>query len=71
MLASTVQFSSNDQPPTTPLSNSEFTGAGNPKDEQRSHPQTPNSAPDIPAKPSTVPRSEEQYWEENPTEYAE
>jgi hypothetical protein len=28
MLASTVQFSSNDQPPTTPPTNDEFTGAG-------------------------------------------
>lgn len=28
MLASTVQFSSNDQPPTTPPKVSEFTGAG-------------------------------------------
>jgi hypothetical protein len=31
MLASTVQFSNNDQPPTTPLTCNEFTGAGNPK----------------------------------------
>jgi hypothetical protein len=29
MLASTVQFSNNDQPPTTPLTRNEFTGAGN------------------------------------------
>jgi hypothetical protein len=28
MLASTVQFSSNDQPPTTPSTSNEFTGAG-------------------------------------------
>ena len=28
MLASTVQFSSNDQPPTTPPTSNEFTGAG-------------------------------------------
>src|SRR5215218_2767777 len=31
MLASTVQFSNNDQPPTTPPSTGEFTGAGIPK----------------------------------------
>jgi len=29
MLASTVQFSNNDQPPTTPPTTGEFTGAGN------------------------------------------
>jgi len=29
MLASTVQFSNNDQPPTTPPFTGEFTGAGN------------------------------------------
>jgi hypothetical protein len=29
MLASTVQFSNNDQPPTTPGQHPEFTGAGN------------------------------------------
>jgi len=29
MLASTVQFSNNDQPPITPLRRSRFTGAGN------------------------------------------
>ncbi|GGZ65565.1 hypothetical protein GCM10010387_67960 [Streptomyces inusitatus] len=31
MLASTVQFSNNDQPPTTPPLKGEFTGAGIPK----------------------------------------
>ncbi|MCL7382665.1 hypothetical protein, partial [Streptomyces sp. 35G-GA-8] len=45
MLASTVQFSNNDQPPVTPTE-VKYTGAGNPKDEQRSHLQTPNSVPD-------------------------
>jgi len=45
MLASTVQFSNNDQPPITPPCTGEFTGAGIPKDEQRSHLQTPNSVP--------------------------
>jgi hypothetical protein len=45
MLASTVQFSNNDQPPITPGQHPECTGAGIPKGEQRSHPQTPNSVP--------------------------
>ena len=43
MLASTVQFSNNDQPPITPNQRSENTGAGT---EGTSFPQTPNSVPD-------------------------
>lgn len=43
MLASTVQFSNNDQPPITPPPRGEFTGAGA---EESSFPQTPNSVPD-------------------------
>lgn len=35
MLASTVQFSNNDQPPATPTEPAEFTGAGIPKDGQQ------------------------------------
>jgi hypothetical protein len=58
MLASTVQFSNNDQPPTTPKSHSEFTGAGIrgfiPSDTQQ------RARPD-PVRRSCVPRSEEQY----------
>nr|WP_241911402.1 beta-ketoacyl synthase N-terminal-like domain-containing protein [Streptomyces sp. DH-12] len=43
MLASTVQFSNNDQPPITPNKTLECTGAGT---EGNSFPQTPNSVPD-------------------------
>lgn len=48
MLASTVQFSNNDQPPITPLTNSECTGAGIPKEQTKTcpYPQTPNNVPD-------------------------
>ena len=51
MLASTVQFSNNDQPPTTPPLQGEFTGAGIPKTQPLTWPcpQTPNSVPDTPA----------------------
>src|SRR6185503_10474779 len=45
MLASTVQFSNNDQPPVTAHRSRLLPGSA-PKDEQRSHPQTPNSVPD-------------------------
>jgi len=53
MLASTVQFSNNDQPPITPGTNPECTGAGT---EGSSFPQTPNSVPDTLASPRSVPR---------------
>jgi len=53
MLASTVQFSNNDQPPVTPLETSEYTGAGT---EGSSFPQTPNSVPDTLTFSSSVPR---------------
>jgi hypothetical protein len=46
MLASTVQFSNNDQPPTTPPATGEFTGAGTEGSRYRPYPQTPNSVPD-------------------------
>lgn len=46
MLASTVQFSNNDQPPTTPPLQGEFTGAGTEDTTSRPYPQTPNSVPD-------------------------
>jgi len=42
MLASTVQFSNNDQPPITPSRNSSALG---PATEGKSFPQTPNSVP--------------------------
>jgi hypothetical protein len=45
MLASTVQFSNNDQPPVTTHSRGSSPGPASKKDEQRSHPQTPNSVP--------------------------
>lgn len=49
MLASTVQFSSNDQPPATPTPNVRSSpGPAYRRRKQRSHPQTPNSVPDIP-----------------------
>ena len=53
MLASTVQFSNNDQPPTTPGTQPEFTGAGT---SEGSFPQTPNSVPDTLTSPRSVPR---------------
>jgi hypothetical protein len=43
MLASTVQFSNNDQPPITP--NLSWSSLG-PATEESSFPQTPNSVPD-------------------------
>ncbi|GAA3847351.1 hypothetical protein GCM10023083_90590 [Streptomyces phyllanthi] len=61
MLASTVQFSNNDQPPTTPNQRLEFTGAGTEDPATRPCPQTPNSVPDTLAASLNVPRSEEQY----------
>jgi hypothetical protein len=45
MLASTVQFSSNDQPPITRTLRSGSLGPASQKGEQRSHPQIPNSVP--------------------------
>src|SRR5690606_37929295 len=53
MLAYTVQFSNNDQPPITPETNPEFTGAGS---EGSLFPQTPNSVPDTLAHWFHVPR---------------
>jgi hypothetical protein len=44
MLASTVQFSNNDQPPITPPDN--LVSALGPAAEESSFPQTPNSVPD-------------------------
>ena len=58
MLASTVQFSNNDQPPITPNQRLECTGAGIPKERAFSPcPQTPNSVPDTLPAPLNVPRS--------------
>jgi hypothetical protein len=58
MLASTVQFSNNDQPPITP--NHQGWSSLGPASEG-SFPQTPNSVPDTLAASLDVPRSEEQY----------
>jgi hypothetical protein len=46
MLASTVQFSNNDQPPITPDQKSECTGVGTEGSLLQPCPQTPNSVPD-------------------------
>ena len=46
MLASTVQFSSNDQPPITPTPEGlKFTGAGVPKTDLAAVPSGPNNVP--------------------------
>ena len=47
MLASTVQFSSNDQPPITPTpTGTEFTGAGVKTSDLAAVPSGPNNVPD-------------------------
>jgi hypothetical protein len=51
MLASTVQFSNNDQPPATPPHQGEYTGTGNRRTSNSPCPQTPNSAPGTPRPP--------------------
>jgi len=68
MLASTVQFSNNDQPPITPNQRLEFTGAGNPKTDLTGH---PTACPALPPLMISVPHSEEQYWQPEMTESAE
>jgi len=49
MLASTVQFSNNDQPPITPNLSWSSLGPASEGQAERSHPQTPNSVPGTPA----------------------
>jgi len=51
MLASTVQFSNNNQPPTTPNTQLEYTGTGT----EGPFPQTPNSVPDTNPRTSRFP----------------
>lgn len=51
MLASTVQFSNNDQPPTTPPTTGEFTGAGT--EGNRSHGHTLRHPTACPTSPSS------------------
>lgn len=71
MLASTVQFSNNDQPPVTTRYTRIFTGAGTRRQTLRPCPQTPNSVPDTLPASLSVPRSEEQYWQEKTIKCAE
>jgi hypothetical protein len=64
MLASTVQFSNNDQPPATPSYTERVHRGRHPEDTSSNcpYPQTPNSAPGTPGPPgllSTPPK--EQY----------
>src|SRR4051794_12099759 len=58
MLASTVQFSNNDQPPVTHPHTRQFTGTGVKEEtDSRPYPQTPNSVPGRPSiPPHPVPR---------------
>ena len=56
MLASTVQFSNNDQPPITPDFHPSALGPATEGSHNRPYPQTPNSVPDTLAPPSRVPR---------------
>ena len=58
MLASTVQFSNNDQPPITPTHTGEFTGAGTEGRPSRPYPQNPTACPTHPTTPIRVPRPE-------------
>jgi hypothetical protein len=51
MLASTVQFSNNDQPPVTTRSTRIFTGAGIEGRPSRPYLQIPNSVPDTISRP--------------------
>ncbi|CAL9414429.1 hypothetical protein SUDANB15_01712 [Streptomyces sp. enrichment culture] len=61
MLASTVQFSNNDQPPTTPGQHPEFTGAGNRETTNGRTLRHPTACPTRSADQISVPRPEGQY----------
>jgi hypothetical protein len=62
MLASTVQFSNNDQPPTTPPSQASSLGPALKIQTESPYPQTPNSVPGpTPVRRSCFPHSCEQY----------
>ena len=62
MLASTVQFSNNDQPPTTPHQHGRVHWGRQPKDTTtRPYPQTPNSVPDTTTRSTSRSTPEEQY----------
>lgn len=56
MLASTVQFSNNDQPPTTPTRRLSSLGPASRRADRSPHPQTPNSVPDPTKLRPCVPR---------------
>src|SRR6185369_17721974 len=64
MLASTVQFSNNDQPPITPNQWFECTGAGTESKPYGRALRHPTTCPTPLPLPSFVPRPEEQYWKE-------
>jgi hypothetical protein len=70
MLASTVQFSNNDQPPITPGFHRSALGPAL-KAAFRPYLQTPNSVPGTLATRISFPRSEEQYLQPEMTESAE
>ncbi|MBA8948402.1 hypothetical protein FHS33_006876 [Streptomyces calvus] len=61
MLASTVQFSNNDQPPITPSKQLECTGAGTEGDLTAEPSDTQQRARPASVRRSCVPRSDEQY----------
>ena len=71
MLASTVQFSNNDQPPITPNQWFECTGAGTESKPYGRALRHPTTCPALPPLVISVPRSEEQYWQPEMTESAE
>jgi hypothetical protein len=56
MLASTVQFSNNDQPPVTTCRSRPLPGPASRRQTKRPCPQTPNSVPDTPRRQDRVPR---------------
>jgi len=56
MLASTVQFSNNNQPPTTPPSRRVHWGRQPKTRTTRPHPQTPNNVPDQFTPTASLPR---------------
>jgi hypothetical protein len=71
MLASTVQFSNNDQPPITPGLNRSALGPALKAANDRPYLQTPNSVPGTLATQIGFPRPEGQYLQPEMTESAE
>jgi hypothetical protein len=71
MLASTVQFSNNDQPPITPPLRASSLGPA-PEDRPCGRAlRHPTACPAPPPLVISVPRSEEQYWQPEMTECTE